>query len=112
MASLPKAFLFHAVTVTPRVGSGARGPASGAPVAVRGFRDDTETRVTTPAGTQMVSKATFYTTPEGCDGVDPMAIFLEGSDVVWTGGSGIVQSAAPRDDGNSGAWQHVEVRIG
>ena len=112
MADLPVSYLFHAVTVRTRTGSGAAGPVFAAPVSVRCNRNATQKRVTTSAGTQVVSSAVLLTTFEGCDGVDPLDLFAEGSEVTWTGnGSGIVGDVGRADDGGSGAWQHVQVVI-
>lgn len=114
MADLPLSFLVHTVAVKTRSGSGAQGPVMAAPVSVQCYKEDIQQRVVTPAGTQMVTSATIYTTSEGCDGLDPLALFTEGSEVTWAaqrGGPTIVATVTPADDGGIGAWQHTVVTV-
>lgn len=104
MASLPLFLQVHTVTVTPKTGETGTGDVVGTPVSVAGFLDPKVRLVRNQYGQEVVSSATFYTT-------DTRDLWAPDSAVAWTGGSGVVISAATRTDAGLGAPQHTEVVI-
>lgn len=106
MAEIPAKFLVHTVDVDPYAGTGAYGDQYDAKVSdVRCFRDDKRKLVRSGNGDQVVSETTLYLRLEHA------ASFPPDSRVYLPHRVATVISAAERDDGNLGAWQHLEVTL-
>jgi len=100
MASLPAFLQPHTVSVSTRLGSTGAGDVFAAPRTVQCFADQKVRMVRNQVGDQVVSSTTLYTTAD-------LSWFTPGS----TTDRGTVITAAPRDDGDLGGWEHVEVTL-
>lgn len=106
MAEIPARFLVHAVDVDPYDGSGAYGDEYLPKVnSVPCFRDDKRKLVRSANGDQVVSETTLYMR------LAHVASFPPDSRVYLPHRVATVISCAERDDGNLGAWQHLEVTL-
>lgn len=63
MATIPRRFLIHAITIEPYLGDTSKGPKYGPPVEAPCLLDEQTRAVRSPAGEQVTSTSTAYCLP-------------------------------------------------
>lgn len=104
--NIPAEFLVHSVTIAPKTGEGSRGAIFGPSFDVACYRSETNRKVLSASGDEVLSSATLMVT------LDDEARIPIGSRITWTGKSAHVLATARADDGGMGAWQHGVISCG
>ncbi|MEU0332231.1 hypothetical protein [Streptomyces sp. NPDC006193] len=105
MASIPRRFLVHTITVEDYLGETSKGPKYGPPRTVRCLVDEQTRAVRSPGGEQVTSTSTAYAGPEEA-AAPPLSRVTLPSGRVTT----VIQTMY-RDGRGLGTPNHVEIQL-
>ncbi|MEV8042462.1 hypothetical protein AB0P02_01275 [Streptomyces griseoluteus] len=105
MASIPRRFLIHTITVEDYLGQTSKGPRYGPPRTVRCLVDEQTRAVRTPGGEQVTSTSTAYAGPEEQSALPLSRVTLPSGRVTT------VILTKPRDGSRLGTPNHTEIQL-